>query len=144
MNRKATGIILSIAAVSLLAGILCRPSGRPILAERHAVQTSAAPSLPTTEATRVVGALSAAPLLSTREPESPKGQVLAVSGLSVPESAVQDDGEFPPGATVDKATLIRLHGEQPLTAEHPHVHSAIEIQERNSQWLMALPSVDRK
>ena len=42
-----------------------------------------------------------------------------------------------PGDNVDEAILIALHGDEPLTRDHPHVATAIEIQERHSDRLMA-------
>jgi hypothetical protein len=38
---------------------------------------------------------------------------------------------------VDEATITRLHGDLPLTEDHPSVAKAIEVQERHTPWLLA-------
>ena len=142
MNRKAAGILLSIASVALLAGILCRPSAESMSPKRHAVQTPVASPIASTDSRRVEGT---DPGFQTTSGASSKARIAQGSEATAPElqAAVPgDDREpAPPGSRVPDATLVQLHGSQPLTTDHPEVAAAIKIQERNTPWLMAIPGV---
>lgn len=139
MNRKSAGILLCIATVALWAAVMCRPSFQPA-AERAAVRTPATQSLPASESAWIP---------ATAEVQATVGSPAAMPATRTPETSVpaaqapvqDDDAGLPPGAKVDRATIVKLHGDQPLTVDHPHVKPAIEVQERNSKWLMALPGV---
>lgn len=146
MNRKSAGILLSIAALGLLMTVAGRPTTPSAAAGRSLRAASADPATLTAET--VQARASARPGTSTLTSALPEPRIGATTAPSAPEIAAalpaiasEEDQELPPGAKVDGATLRRLHGEQPLTSGHPHVKPALEVQERNSGWLMALPSV---
>jgi hypothetical protein len=89
--------------------------------------------------------LSSASQTALRPVES-EASVVASSATSpaagnVAELVQDEDGDLPPGARVDRATIVRLHGDQPLNASHTHVQAAIEVKNRNEGWILALPSV---
>jgi hypothetical protein len=140
MNRKSAGIILSIAAVALAAGLFCRPSFQPMSPERHAARPPAASSVSSPELSRVeptVAGLSAPLAPQTRTatssaPTTPEWQVVLSSDPS--------DLRLHPGERATEAKIAARYGDADLTADHPDVAAAIKIQERHPE-LMANPAV---
>src|SRR5688572_13635848 len=141
MNRKAAGIILSIAGVALLAGILCRPSVRPMSPERHVADTPAAGAASFSDVSR--------PEVAASQPRSlPSAADFRISPATSPANpelqiaplGFDGDAQFHPGERANSEKIVALHGEAPLTADHPHVAAAIQIQERHKE-LMFHPAV---
>lgn len=66
---------------------------------------------------------------------------------SRPEAKAQEAGPerhedgTAPGERLDPATIQARHGKEPLTPNHPHMAPAIEVQERNTDWLLDHPAV---
>jgi hypothetical protein len=133
MIRKSTGTILSIAAAAFLAVFIARDT-----AEHR-------DSRPATPQAAVQGTLPVAErAVQHRSENSPVGMptVWTSPASRLPEVQDADRWEPPvPGAKADRAMVVRRYGERPLTRNHPSVAPAIEIQERNTEWLMANPAV---
>lgn len=129
--------IPAAAAVALLAVFSVRGSGERTPIVTQVVKAPAAPglhALPLPEPARS----------ESVRPEAPAKDAVPPGKTQRPGSAVaasRRDETDTPGANVDRATIVALHGDKPLTRDHPHVATAIEIQERNTDWLMAHPAV---
>ena len=136
--------ILGAAAVALLGLLLWRGQAETTPAATPVVRVIEAPApqvLPVQDLAKSDG------LTSERAPlATAKGAALPwESGPAEPAQAstapTDESDDSHPGSRVDEATLVRLHGNNPLTREHPNVAAAIGIQERNTNWLMAHPAV---
>jgi len=142
MSRTKSWSILIIAALGLLSVTLLRNAVEQPSGSRAPVPGTSEPKVAAGTDLRI-GDKAAAP--QSIEAGTPAERAaLARDGKSAPAAEVPQDkdeeGSYP-GARVAPATIVRLHGDRPLTAEHPHIKPAIEIQERNTQWLMAHPAV---
>lgn len=129
--------ILGAATVALLGLFLWRGSGETPSAKTSLVRTAQAP------APQIVPVQ--APLVSegiTPEVRAIPGEAIKTAPEAGPiaraEAATppaEDDKTLHPGERADSARVVALHGEEPLTAEHPHVAAAIKIQERHPELL---------
>jgi hypothetical protein len=133
--------ILGTAAVVLLAIFFLRgfveraPVERPVA---RAVEAPYEQAVPVPETDKSEGV---APSPSTGRPEEAPKAKPAPSAVDPGAAARLGEEGRAPGEEIDDATLVRLHGDQPLTQDHPEVAAAIAIQERNTGWLMAHPAV---
>jgi hypothetical protein len=133
--------ILGTAAVALLAIFFLRGSVEREPVERSVARVVEAPyaqAVPVPDPEKSEGV---APSPSTGSPEEVSKAKHAPAATDPGAAARLDKEGEAPGEEIDDATLVRLHGDQPLTQDHPEVAAAIAIQERNTGWLMAHPAV---
>lgn len=133
--------ILGVAAVALLAIFFLHGTE-----ERPPVEQSvvAAPEVPAPQVVPVSN-----PVKSERvAPEAPpEGVERAKETTPAPPAGgagarlgAEDENVYP-GSRVDRKIIMALHGNGPLTRNHPHVAGIIEVQERHTDELMAHPAV---
>ena len=136
--------ILGAAAVALLGLFLWRETGETTPVATPVVQASGAPGLqggPVSEQAKSEWVLPEAPAKAADTDRDSVRKQAPAARAGDPTTRNEDGEGSYPGDRVDDATIIALHGNKPLTADHPHVAAAIKIQERNTDWLMAHPTV---
>lgn len=137
MKRAACWVVLGLALLGLSSLVVQRPGDMP-----------ASRRIPAAAATQAAEALprEAAPVLAATEAAEQDAPVAAASAapavVDPPQAAPADVDPLPfPGSHVDPKRITALHGTAPLNAKHPHVASAIAVQERNTASIMANPAV---
>ncbi len=122
-------LCVSLLAVLVLAGALQSPMGRAPRAEVRPAWAEPTPA--------DIGAVSlgASTLVSALD-----WGTSAVERIGQPDREPIRDSRSSELVGVDSATLIALHGPEPLNRHHPNVAEAIEIQERHGE-ILAHPAV---
>jgi hypothetical protein len=129
MRHAKSWLIALLGSAALLGALLLRGPIDPAPADRARAETSAA----ATPAPLAIPAAETAPSAPTATGTS--------SARPAAAQAVEVDRNPHPGSRLDEAAIRARHGDEPLTATHPAMASAIEIQERNNDWLLRHPAV---
>ena len=133
MNRLNRWVVLC-SAVVILSGIF---AGRAIDAPLATRTSGPAPSADLVEQGAAVAARTA-PGTGADRFDAPS----TVSTVAAPAATIAaPSADAYPGSRVDRKAILALHGNQPLSARHPHMAAAIEVQKRHREEFFAHPAV---
>lgn len=128
---------LTFVAAALLLIVLGRPSGDQTPAPHPAAPSSVAATSDSSRPQIVPESLPEA----SASPAEGRAQSPAPAAAEARAALPIDEEPHHPGEKLEGEAIVRRHGNQPLTRNHPDVAAVIQVQERNTRWLMANPAV---